>query len=96
MISLLLIMMLQMKKPIYIKAYSLVCNTSGEMANPNKKVLIMIEECMVAPVDVRVKVIKTPKYLLDLNIIEVVAEGESSDGTKYYGWTDISSLKNGP
>jgi hypothetical protein len=90
----------RLDRPIHIKQGSVICNTGGELLNPNKPVLFRLQECIVLPVPLPVQVLEPTEeeeYVTDhmTGAIQIIYRSKDvSDGHVYGGWVFIKSLSN--
>jgi hypothetical protein len=89
-----------LKRPVRIKLGSYVCNTEGELLNPNVNVLMTMHECMITTHTALVRVLQPTDergYISGYyhEIVEVSFQSaEMSDGNVFTGWAPIATLSN--
>jgi hypothetical protein len=88
-------------RPVHIQNGSYVCDTAGELLNPNWPELLYLKECAFAPQVIHSIRVIQPGNLRDyvvgyhFNIIEIMWQTDDvTDGKVYTGWVHISDLNN--
>lgn len=89
-----------LKKPVYLKGETLLCQSSGALMNPNVPVLLLTRACMVMPKRVRVLVYPPADaqsymegYMYQMVRVSLTT-GDISNGNSTQGWVFLDSLTN--
>lgn len=89
-----------LKKPVFLVAGAIVCESPGALANPNKDVLVTIGACALTESRHRVSVLppRTQPQYLDSYVFKMVQvvwrSADISDATAHSGWTNILNVQN--
>jgi hypothetical protein len=90
-----------LRQPVRIKVGSYVCNTAGELLNPNVEIVTSMQECIITAHTMLVSVLQPTNqkdFISDYyhEIVQVSSRSAAiSDGNTYTGWVPIACLGNG-
>jgi hypothetical protein len=92
-----------LNRPVHIRKGAWVCNSGGELLNPNKLALMWLHECLQSPKDVHIIGVMEPlgineeEYVADhmTGTVQIVYRSrEQSDANVYTAWVFVKSLSN--